>query len=141
MNIYKMLMAVIGVLLFWAAVVDLRKKQVGGGMLLVMLAVCCAAAPFRADSGMVSAAAGLAPGLCAIGLSVATREQIGMGDGIVIAALGLALGVRRCLLMVCAGAFVMGVAAILVLLFHKGGRQTRLPFLPAVFVGYLLCAL
>ena len=72
-------------------------------------------------------------------MSIATREQIGRGDGIVIAAVGIALGARKCLLVVFTASFLMAAAAIVVLIFRKGGRQTRLPFLPAIFVGYAVC--
>lgn len=139
--VYKLMMAGIGMLLFAAGIVDFRKRQISVGMILALLLLCCAVIPLKRDSGVPDALGGLTVGLCAVGLSVATREQIGKGDGIVIAALGIALGARKCLLVVFAASFVMCIAAILVLLFRKGGRQTRLPFLPAVFAGYLLCVL
>lgn len=139
--VYKLVMAGIGMLLFAAGIVDFRKRQISVGMILALLLLCCAVIPLKRDFGVPDALGGLTIGLCAVGLSVATREQIGKGDGIVIAALGIALGARKCLLVVFAASFVMCIAAILVLLFRKGGRQTRLPFLPAVFAGYLLCVL
>ena len=82
---------------------------------------------------------GLAVGLGIIGLSVISKEQIGKGDGLVIAAVGIAFGARRCFLVLSTASFVMCVIAIGVLLLKKGGRQTRLPFLPALFAGYVLC--
>ena len=78
-------------------------------------------------------------GLGIIGLSVISKEQIGKGDGLVIAAVGIAFGARRCFLVLSTASFVMCVIAIGVLLLKKGGRQTRLPFLPALFAGYVLC--
>ena len=68
-----------------------------------------------------------------------SREQIGRGDGIVIAVIGLVLGFRRCLAVVSVASLVMCAAAIVVLLFKKGNRRTQLAFLPALFVGYVLC--
>ncbi len=137
--IYKILMAAIGLALFAAGIVDIRRRQIGRVQLLILLLLCCAVIPFKKEFGARDAVGGMAIGLCAIGVSVATREQIGKGDGIVIAAVGIALGVRKCLLAVFAASFLMCIAAIVVLLFRKGGRQTRLPFLPAIFAGYLLC--
>ena len=133
--IYKILMALIGVLLFVAGIVDIRKRQISSVQLVFLLLVCCAVLPLKEDLNTFDAVVGL----CAIGVSVATREQIGKGDGIVIAALGIALGVRRCLWMVFAASFMMCAAAIIVLLLKRGSRQTKLPFLPAIFAGYLLC--
>ena len=137
--IYKILMALIGVLLFVAGIVDIRKRQISSVQLVFLLLVCCAVLPLKEDLNTFDAVGGLTIGLCAIGVSVATREQIGKGDGIVIAALGIALGVRRCLWIVFAASFMMCAAAIIVLLLKRGSRQTKLPFLPAIFAGYLLC--
>ncbi|MDE5697490.1 MAG: prepilin peptidase [Lachnospiraceae bacterium] len=139
--LYRTLMAVIGLLLLAAGIVDMRKRQISRAQILILLLVCCAVIPLKNESGVIDAVGGLAIGLCAIGVSVATREQIGRGDGIVIAAVGIALGARKCLLVVFIASFMMSVAAIVVLSFRKGGRQTRLPFLPAIFAGYLLCFL
>lgn len=137
--IYRVFIVVIGILLFAAGIVDMKRKQISRGMILLLMLVCCAVIPFKKDFNIIDAAGGLTIGLCAIGVSLATREQIGKGDGLVIAAVGLALGAHKCILVVCIASFAMCVAAIIVLLFRKGNRQTRLPFLPAVFAGYLLC--
>lgn len=136
---YKGIMAVIGLMLFVAGIVDIGKRQISRGQIILLLLACCAVIPLKGGFGVADAAGGLAVGLCAIGISVATREQIGKGDGIVIAAIGIALGARKCLLVVFMASFMMCVAAIFVLVLGKGGRQTRLPFLPAIFTGYVLC--
>lgn len=138
-TIYKAFMVLIGVMLFAAGIVDIRKRQVSRRQLLILLAACCAVLPLKEDFNVFDTVGGLAVGLCAIGVSVATREQIGTGDGIVIAAIGIVLGARKCLWLVFAASFIMGVQAILVLMLKRGGRQTKLPFLPAIFAGYVLC--
>lgn len=139
--IYKVLTIAIGIVLLVAAIVDIRRREISRGMMLVLLLTCCAVIPVKRDFGITNAVGGLTVGLCAMGISIATREQIGKGDGIVIAAVGLALGMYKCFLVVCIASFVMCVTAILVLLLRKGGKQTRLPFLPAIFAGYLLCVI
>lgn len=137
--LYKVLAATIGLLLLAAGIVDIRTKQISRRQLLLLLIVCCAVIPVKENFGIFDAAGGMSIGLCAIGVSIATREQIGKGDGIVIAVLGIALGMRKCLWLVLTASFMMCMAAILVLLLKRGDRQTRLPFLPAIFAGYLLC--
>lgn len=138
---YRVLMAAIGFLLLVAGIADIRKRQISRAQILVLLLVCCAVIPLKKEFGVIDAVGGFTVGLCAIGVSIATREQIGKGDGIVIAAVGIALGARKCLLVVFSASFMMSVVAIVVLVFRRGGRETRLPFLPAIFAGYLLCVL
>ena len=138
-DIYRTLMVLIGVLLFVAGIVDIQRRQISRKQIWLLLFVCCAVLPLKEDLNVFDAVGGLAIGLCAVCVSVATREQIGKGDGIVIAAVGLVLGARKCLWLVFVASFLMCAVAILVLLLKKGGRQTKLPFLPAIFAGYVLC--
>ena len=105
----------------------------------MLMLVCLAAAVFKEDFGIMDAAGGLAIGLCTIGVSIASREQIGRGDGMVIAMLGFVMGVRKCLAVVGMASVLMCMAAIVVLVMKKGNRRTRLAFLPALFAGYVLC--
>ena len=139
--VYRVLIIVIGILLFIAGMIDIRKKQIGKGFLMVLMLACVAAVLFKENFGILDAAGGATIGLCAIGVSMASREQIGRGDGIVIAIVGLVLGARRCLAVVCMASFLMCFAAIVVLIMKKGDKRTRLAFLPALFVGYLLCGI
>lgn len=139
--IYKILTMAIGTLLFVAGIVDIKRKQISRGTILILLLVCCAVIPVKKDFSVMDAAGGMTVGLCAIGISIATKEQIGKGDGLVVTAIGLALGMRKCLFVVCTASFVMCLIAIFVLLARKGSRQTKLPFLPAIFTGYLLCVI
>ena len=136
--IYKILMIMIGILLLAAGIIDIRKKQISRGMILALLLLCFAVIPFKEDYGIYNAVGGLAIGACAIGVSVVSREQIGRGDGMVIAAIGLVLGAYSCIAVVCVASMIMCVVSIVVLVSKKGTKQTRLPFLPAVFVGYAL---
>lgn len=138
-TLYRIFIIIIGVLLFMAGIVDIRKKQISRGFLLVLMLVCVAAAFCKEDFGIFDAAGGAAIGLCAIGVSMMARGQIGRGDGMVIAVVGLVLGGHRCLAAVCMASFIMCLAAIVVLVTKKGGRGTRLAFLPALFTGYVLC--
>ncbi len=137
--IYHVLIVAVGILLFIAAITDIRKKQINRNFLLLLTLVCLAAVMVRGKLEIMDAAGGVTIGLCVIGISMISREQIGRGDGIVIAIIGLALGFRRCLAVVSAASLLMCAAAIMMLVFKKGNRHTQLAFLPALFVGYVLC--
>lgn len=137
--IYRILIVTVGVLLLAAGITDIRKRQISRRFLLLLTLVCIAAVLFRGSFAIMDAAGGIAIGFCVIGISMISREQIGRGDGIVIAMIGLVLGFRRCLAAVSVASLLMSAAAIVVLLFKKGNRRTQLAFLPALFVGYVLC--
>lgn len=132
-----------GVLLFAAGVMDLKNKTISRGLIFALLVVCTAGAFVNVflnkDFGIWETAGGVVIGLCAFGLSMMSGEQIGRGDGLVIAAIGLIVGFRKCLFAVCIASIIMTLVSVFVLLLRKGDRKTRLPFIPALFAGYVMC--
>lgn len=132
-----------GLLLFVAGIMDLKSKTIRREIILVLMAVCFAGAFLRVyvnkEFGLWEVAGGVLIGLCAIGVSMASEEQIGRGDGLVIAAIGLILGFRKCLFAVCMASIIMTLVSVIILILRKGNRKTRLPFIPALFAGYVLC--
>lgn len=138
--IYKILIIVTGVLLFVAGVADIKKKQVSRSLIFVLVVICLGTMFFKGFSEIYDTIGGFTIGICIVGISVVSHEQIGRGDGFVIAALGILLGFRSCLMTVCVASLIMCFVAVLVLVCKKGGRNTRLPFLPAIFAGYVLSA-
>lgn len=139
LTIQNSLIIIIGALLLIAGIIDIRKQIISRRLLGILFMVCLITVPFMTKNSLFSMIGGLAIGFCTIGISMLSREQIGRGDGIVITAIGLVLGARQCLLVVCIASLLMSFIAIGVLLFRKGNRQTRLPFLPAIFAGYVFC--
>lgn len=137
--IYDILIVVIGILLFAAGIIDIKKRLINRRFLLLLLLVCLATAPLKKNFGIWDTLGGLSVGLCAIGVSMISRGQIGKGDGYVIAAVGIVLGLRRCLAVVSIALLMMCMVAMIILALKKGNRHTKLPFLPAVFVGYMVC--
>lgn len=131
----------IGLLLFVAAVMDLKSKSVSRGLLLVLLLASVLSIFTRTDFEIWNVVGGALIGLCAVGLSMISREQIGKGDGLVIIAIGIALGFRDCLAAVCLASMLMALVSVVILMLKKGNRNTKLPFLPALFVGYVTCVL
>lgn len=140
---YFIIAIIIGVLLFTAGLMDLKTKTISRGIILLLMFSCLVGAFIRIfideEIGLWEVAGGLLIGFCAIGLSMITREQIGRGDGLVIAAVGLILGFRKCLFAVCMASMIMTFVSVFVLILRKGNRKTRLPFIPAFFAGYVMC--
>ena len=140
---YILVAVVIGVLLFAAGVMDLKSKTISRGLILALAVAGFVGALINVfmnkEVGIWEAVGGVLIGLCAIGLSMISREQIGRGDGLVIAAIGLMLGFRRCLFAVCMASVIMTLVSVIILILRKGNRNTRLPFIPALFAGYVMC--
>ena len=81
---------------------------------------------------------GILPGCLSIGLSCVTREQIGYGDGILLLAVGGCLGAEQTLKVWMAGLLVSFAVSVILLSTHKADRNTRIPFVPCLLVGYFI---
>jgi leader peptidase (prepilin peptidase)/N-methyltransferase len=90
-------------------------------------------------AGVIAFLLSLLPGLLLLGLSAATREAIGRGDGLFFLVSGIYLGLSRNLLLF--GISLLLCFPVSLLLFIKGIREgrgaknVRLPFLPFVVPG------
>ena len=72
-----------------------------------------------------------------IGLSFITGNKIGVGDGLLLTSLGTMLGGRRFLCTLCLAMLGCGLWSVLLLLLFQGKRNTEIPFVPFVLLGYL----
>ncbi len=80
----------------------------------------------------------LVPGMVAVLLAYASREQIGYGDGVVLLVIGSYAGVGdtlKILMLALAGTF--GVS-ILLLICKKANGRSRIPFVPFLTMGSVL---
>lgn len=136
---FLILSIITGILLFKAGIMDLKSKSISRIMIILLIIVCICSNFFKADFNAADMTGGFLMGLCAVGLSLISREQIGRGDGLVICALGLQLGFKGCLFTVCTASLIMAAVSIGVLISHRGNKNTRLPFIPSLFAGYIVC--
>lgn len=115
-------------------VTDIRKKEVlpllavplgVAGVLVSLLAE-------RQPPAVVLAA--LVPGVLFLGLSKASRGGVGLGDGIVVAALGAWLPLWDCLLVVILS--LAGVAAVALAMSAARRAKARIPYVPFLLAAY-----
>lgn len=75
-------------------------------------------------------------GAALIALSIISRGAVGMGDGLILAALGTMLTFEKLL-----GTFMLGLLCCsvwgIILLMLPGTRRTELPFVPFLLLGYI----
>ena len=123
--------------MFLLAVEDIRRKEMSWWKLGVLACICLIGCICMPQKDLWSMAGGLMIGLCMVGISFLSKEQIGIGDGVVTGMLGCLLGARGCLVMLCIASCLMAVISIGILILKKGNRKTTLPFAPALLGGYI----
>lgn len=133
-----MLMILIAIMLFGAGIADIKRLAVSRLYIAAMYIVCILTLLTTKSPDLIGALSGAVVGICTLGISIISDEQIGKGDGLIIAALGLVLGFRGCLSVVCIASMIMCLVAVILLAFKKAGKKTKLPFIPALFAGYTI---
>ena len=80
----------------------------------------------------------LLPGMLLLSAALVAGGAIGIGDGLVWVTIGCILGMGDTCAGLLLGMVIAAVWGIILLIRKKGGRKTRLPFLPCSFLGGFL---
>ena len=82
------------------------------------------------DAAWISLAAGVMLGLLLLAAARATREAIGYGDGLAVAACGAALGFFRTFALFGLAICFSAVWSVALVVFRKFGKKDSFPFMP-----------
>lgn len=85
---------------------------------------------------LISIVLGIIPGIIVLILCVATRK-VGMADGVLICLMGLLETYLSCVVAFCVASFLMALFSIFLLAIKRVRRNTQLPFIPFITVGYV----
>lgn len=117
---------------------DLKRKKIVvpvviiSGVVAVIYRLCC-------GTGILDLLAGIVPGVLLLFVSYCTKESIGMGDGMVLCALGVFCGCRMTFAILGMALVLAALLAIVLLVLRRAGRKTELPFVPCLCAAYFLC--
>ena len=129
------------IVLIIEAVTDFKKKEVNIIFPILLAAAAVVMLFFSKDISLINAIIGIAEGLLLILISVLTKGQIGMGDGILLAACGLMLGGRDNLIMFFFACLSSAVVSALIMIIKKADKKTKIPFVPFMIPGFLIMVL
>ncbi len=84
---------------------------------------------------------GILLGMGAWGFSLATKDQFGRGDALVILCLGIYLGFSESLSVLLWGLLIASIVSVYLLAVKKWSRKQSLPFIPCLTAGYAMMML
>ena len=118
-------------------VIDLREKQVS---LWITVLYGIVGIFWRIYCGTLSwnLLAALVPGAFCLIFAKLTGEKIGYGDGFMLLAAGCHLDWRQMLFMCMAAITCAGIVALILCLFFHKGKNYEIPFVPFLFLGYMM---
>ena len=120
------------------AVTDFKKKEVNIVFPVLLAAAAAVMSFFTKDISLINAIIGTGEGLLLILISLLTKGEIGMGDGILLAACGLMLGGRDNLIMFFFACLSSAIVSALIMIIKKADKKTKIPFVPFMIPGFLI---
>lgn len=81
---------------------------------------------------------GLLVGVGVLLLAIVSRERIGIGDGLLLMVTGIYLGGGGNLQLFMNGLLFAAMFSLAVLVFRKWKRNREIPFVPFLFLGYIV---
>lgn len=126
--------------LLWLAITDKRSMKIKRTALAVAAGLLLFAGSFG-RVGIESRLGGAAFGVIMLLFCHFSQEALGMADGIVIFVCGIAFGLQETVALCFFGAWYAGMYSAVLLVTHRAGRKSRIPFLPFLLLGYVTMAL
>ncbi|MDF2905078.1 MAG: putative rane protein [Herbinix sp.] len=134
----EIIILILGAMLLCCAIQDLRNKKVTLWVLIIGAVLTVGCLPFAHNLSIAGRIGGLAVGLAVVLLSKVTEGKIGMGDGILLCISGLSLGFWCNLELFGIALLLAAMLSILLLILRRVNRKQSIPFVPFLFVGYLI---
>lgn len=120
------------------AITDYKSRKIPLWPIALVLGIGILNLHLQHYRGWVSILEGAGAGVTLCILSKATGNGIGLGDGLVIAVIGIFMGARLTFFCMSVAFFLASLAALFLLCRRKGGRNYRIPFIPYIFAAYVI---
>lgn len=124
--------------IFVCGVQDLYKKKVYLWFIITGALLITICIPFCSTNQIADRIAGVIIGVIIILISVATAGKIGLGDGILLCVTGLGIGFWPNLEMFAIALTLAALVSIFLLIFRMANRKKSIPFIPFLFMSYLI---
>ncbi len=130
------IMVVVGVLVL-CAYGDIREKKVSVYMILAGIGGTIILNILGKDISLVNALLGAALGIVLIVVSKLTKGALGTGDAMLTVMIGLSIGLFNTMLALFYALLITSVVSVILLLLKRVKKQTAMPFVPFMLLGYL----
>jgi Flp pilus assembly protein protease CpaA len=116
---------------------DIKSKKINIILIVVGFLIIFLSSIITNNISIENRAAGLSLGMCLLILNRITRNQIGVGDGLIISILGLSLGFKINAFILVYSLIFSTIFSIILLVLRKVNGKTSFPFIPFILASYL----
>lgn len=122
---------------------DIRTKRIPMWMLACFLSVCAGICICQLQGTAVwifllQKLMSALPGILLFFLSLTKNAPVGTADGLCLCGIGLTQLLPATIWTVCAASFLAAFCGIVLLVLHRAGRRTKIPYIPFLSAGYLI---
>lgn len=124
------------------AFIDIRRRRVPIWLLAVsgMFVTCVSVyGIWQGSMGGTEILWGILPGFMLL-LTAVLSKKAGWADGVVLLLLGMMTGFRECVFSFTLSMLAISVISLVLLMMKRVGKNTKMPYLPFLWVGYLIQA-
>lgn len=132
-----MIQVLVCLFLGWNSILDWKKREISLVSLLVFGTMGMVFRICQEEQNWGEVLGGIGVGLGLLGLTVITKEGIGLGDGLLMCVTGVWLGWTENLKLLTVGLLLCAAFAGAGLALHKIKKEERLPFVPFLFLAYV----
>lgn len=127
---------IVATLLSICSFYDLKQKEVPllpivivgiGGILYIIFGV-----------EKISYIAGAGLGILCLLFGKITEESLGYGDGYLLLAIGLLIGLKKNIALLIIALFLSAIFSMVLLILKKGNRKTTIPFVPFLLLSWCI---
>lgn len=128
----------LGILLAGLSIQDIKCQKVNIWAVGTGYMIGIAGLAISGQLSVKSMAGGAGIGLMVCLLHWGTQKGIGLGDGMLAVLIGVCTGAEFTVFCLCAAFFLASLVALALYCMKKAGRKSRLPFVPFLFLGYMI---
>ena len=135
---YKVILSV-----FWLGVLawlDIRRRRVPVWLLMISGIIVTSMSFYEIWRGSVNGMdrlSGILPGVVMLLVAYATQKA-GWADGVILLLLGLHTGFRESVYSFTLSMLIISAVSLMLLVLKRVNRNTKLPYLPFLFAGYVV---
>lgn len=133
-----MIELLLGGLLLYESILDVRKKQI---WIIPVIIMSCVGVIFNLLSGRIvwlEIVSGLFIGAGALFLSFITREKLGYGDSLMILCIGICMGGKCTLLIVWISLIITAFFGLIYSAIRRKNLKTTLPYIPFLEIAFII---
>jgi len=129
---------IVGIFLIIGTITDCKTKKVPGMLVIAFPIIGMLFSLFFKEGNIWNWILGGVFGACFFILAKVTKEAIGYADAWILTGIGVLLGINTVLTILFGALFLTIPISIILLLFKKGTKKTKLPFIPFLFVAFVI---